>query len=152
MLDGDDWLYDRNVLSTIDFYYRNGYNYTYGSYYSYIDSKVDYYLQPKQNNDIQYNRHFSPWFCQHLRTMRSHLIKDIPLKNLQIHNRWIKCGSDMAESYFVLEKSETKHIKIDKPTYIYNRDNSIRYPMSYYNKDYTEYKMYINNYIKKINE
>lgn len=140
MLDGDDWLYDKNVLEIIDHYYNCGYNYTYGGYYSYINSKIDNWLQPKLSNDLPYNRKSSKWFCQHLRTVKAYLIKDIPISYLQINNEWIKCGSDMAESIFVLEKNITKPAHINQPIYVYNRDNSMRYPTSYYRDDMNTYR------------
>lgn len=148
MLDGDDWLYDKNVLEIVSRSYNKGYNYTYGGYYSFINGQIDNWLQPKPSNDSVYNRKSSTWFCQHLRTMKAHLIKDIPLSYIQINNEWIKCGSDMAESVFVLEKKETKPFKINKPLYIYNRDNSTRYPLSYYRSDENQYKNTVLNHIK----
>lgn len=148
MLDGDDWLYDKNVLETVANFYKEGYNYTYGSYYSYINGKIDNWLQPKPVNDINYDRKNSKWFCQHLRTFRAYLIKDIPISYLQINQEWIKCGTDTAESLYILENPKTKSLKIEKPLYVYNRDNSIRYSLSYYRSENNEYKNTVLQYIQ----
>jgi glycosyltransferase involved in cell wall biosynthesis len=156
MVDGDDFLYNNDVLSLINLCYEKGYNATYGCYYSLINNKIDHYLSPNKNiipnfliSDIPYRiRH--EWFSMHLRTMRSYLIKDIPLYHLKINNNWIKCCSDMSEGYYVLENIKTNILKINRPTYIYNRDNSIRYPLSYYRSDpeYQIYKNKIYDYVK----
>lgn len=150
MLDGDDWLYDKNVLAILNDIYNQKYNYTYGGYYSFINGKIDNWLQPKLSNDFPYNRKNSKWFCQHLRSVRAKIIKSIPISFLQIDGEWIKCGSDMAESIYILEYPNIKPIKINKPLYVYNRDNSIRYPISYYRKDNQEYRNKINTHIRSI--
>lgn len=158
MLDGDDFLKNPNVLSKLDYYYNQGYNATYGSYYSLINGKVDGFLSPVKYivpnfliSDIPYRKR-QDWFSMHLRTMKSYLIKSIPKYHLQINNEWIKCCSDMAESYYILENLNTKIIKIDQPLYIYNRDNSSRYPLSYYRSDpdIVPYKNMVYNYIKNL--
>ena len=80
--------------------------------------------------------------------MKSYLIKDIPLDHIQIDREWIRCCSDVAESYFIMEKPETKAFHIKNLTYIYNKDNSIRYPLSYYRTtENLEYKKRVFNYI-----
>lgn len=158
MLDGDDMLFNNRVLSVVNDCYDNGYNATYGSYYSLINNKVDYYLSPTKNvtpnflvSDTPY-RIRNDWFSMHLRTMRSFLIKNIPLNHLQHNDSWIKCCSDMAEGYHILENLETNLVKINQPLYIYNRDNSMRYPLSYYRSDieYVSYKQEIYNHVKNI--
>lgn len=158
MLDGDDSLYGNNVLSILNNAYNAGYNSTYGCYYSLINGSTDYFMSPKRYvipnfliTDEPYRKKYD-WFCMHLRTMRAYLIKNIPEHHLKINNEWIKCCSDMAEGYYVLENLHTKIIKIEQPIYIYNRDNSIRYPLSYYRSDesHFEYKNMVYNYIKNL--
>ena len=46
---------------------------------------------------------------------------------------WITCCTDVAEMMFVLERASGRHRNIGEPLVVYNKDNSVRYPNSYYN-------------------
>lgn len=157
MLDGDDWLFNKYVLFKLNLIYNNGYNSTCGSYLVFTDNKLNQKIkvQPARYINVQpsltYRKH-NTWFARHLRTMRSYLIKDIPLDHIQMDGKWIKCCSDVAESYYIMEKLETKLFYIKKPTYIYNKDNSIRYELSYYRSELQEYKKNVFEYVLNKND
>jgi glycosyltransferase involved in cell wall biosynthesis len=153
LLDGDDWLSDNFVLEKLNSIYNSGYNATCGSYVTYTDKKIINRILPineiNTKPSILY-RKSDVWSCRHLRTMRSFLIKNIPLYHLQINNEWIKCCSDVAETYFIMENLKTKLYYSKEPWYVYNKDNSIRYSLSYYRKEMVQYKQGIFNYIKSL--
>jgi glycosyltransferase involved in cell wall biosynthesis len=153
LLDGDDWLSDNFVLEKLNSIYNSGYNATCGSYVTYADKKIINTILPineiNTKPSILY-RKSDVWSCRHLRTMRSFLIKNIPLYHLQINNEWIKCCSDVAETYFIMENLKTKLYYSKEPWYVYNKDNSIRYSLSYYRKEMVQYKQGIFNYIKSL--
>lgn len=152
MLDGDDWLFDNTVLEQlIPLYHKH--NVTYGSYAIFTNGEITNLFDPQPARNIncvssKNYRKENPWFSKHLRTMKSYLIKDIPLDHIQIDNEWIRCCSDVAESYYVMEKPETKAFHVKNILYVYNRDNSIRYPLSHYRiAENLDYKYKVFNYI-----
>ena len=79
-------------------------------------------------------RNNQKWITQHLRTVRIHLLQRIPSTYLQYDGKWIRCCSDIAEMLFVLEISEGHHRNLGEPLLVYNKDNSIRYSNSFFNR------------------
>lgn len=152
MLDGDDWLFDKYVLTKLNYAYNQGHNSTCGSYLFFSNNRIDKNipLLPGRNINTkpspQYRKN-NPWFARHLRTVKSSIIKDIPLDHIQIGGQWIKCCSDVAESFYIMEKEETKMLYFREPMYVYNKDNSARYAMSYHRPELQEYKKSIFSYV-----
>jgi glycosyltransferase involved in cell wall biosynthesis len=134
MLDGDDWLYGDSVLNILNTEYDAGYNCTYGSY---LSTGTNMSRPRKDFRNIVHRqksyRNTMSNSASHLRTMKSQLINSInPSHYLQIDNQWIQVGTDMAEMFYVLEQENSRPKYIDKPIYVYNTNNSIRYNTSYY--------------------
>lgn len=141
-LDGDDWLIDDDVLCTLDTIYRkHDVVCTYGQYVEFEDGETHmdrvrgWRTIPKdvvENNDY---RNYQIWVTQHLRTSEMSILQQIPSSYLQYEGEWIRCCTDVAEMLFILERSDGRHKNAGRPLLIYNKDNSKRYPHSYYNKD-----------------
>jgi glycosyltransferase involved in cell wall biosynthesis len=156
-LDGDDWLYNNYVLSILNNEYtKYNLNASYGQYVEYNNNKV---LTTIRGNcefpiNIITNKSYRKynWISQHLRTFRAVLLKNIPTEYLQDHNgEWLKCVSDHAESFWALEHSNGKHKNINQILYVYNIQNSIRYDISYFNKNNNpKYIKYYEDVLHKI--
>lgn len=153
-LDGDDWLAHNNVFQILNLQYQQ-FNLlsSYGQFGYYEDKEIkmisgrynfpEYVI--KNNSYRQYQ-----WISQHLRTCMAKIIQDIPEKYLQdSEGKWLTRCSDMAEMFWILEGSNGKHKNIGSMLYIYNKDNSTRYPNSYYNEDKTTRNQLI-EYIRKL--
>lgn len=151
-LDGDDWLYDTTVLSHLNTLYKSGYNCTYGRFVYYENRFISTPAGTKDfPRDIVEKRSYRqyPWISQHLRTMRASLIKSIPTDHLKDHNgQWLKCCTDLAEMFWVLEKSGGRHINSGKVMYVYNRENSKVHEYSYYRDDNKEYRNIVEKLIR----
>lgn len=147
MLDGDDWLLNDSVLELLEVFYKQGFNATCGSYFVYEDAK--FWRRGKQ--EIMLPRIIPAgrdnWRCQHLRTMKARLIKDIPLEHLQINGEWIRCCSDMAEGIHVHENKDARIASVLSPVYVYNRENSRRYKLSYCRPELSEYKEAVRRHV-----
>ena len=61
---------------------------------------------------------------------------------------WLPCCTDIAEMWWCLEKSEGKHKYIKDVLYVYNKDNSIIYPNSYYNYSWKKYRSKVRKYLE----
>ena len=155
-LDGDDWLYDNNVLDILSKYYSKGFNCTYGSYITLDNNNKKKTIFPKENysDDVINNKSYricNQWFARHLRTMQSKLIQDIDFeRHLIFKGEWLKINTDQAEMFYVLEKSECVPVHIKKILYVYNMINSSKYPTSYYRPDMNKYRKEIHEYIKSL--
>lgn len=155
LLDGDDWLHDVDVLRKLnDLYNSKDILVTYGGMCNYQNGKqstmqrVPDYNKREIDNKMYRNSH---WRCYPLRTGYASLFKSCPIEQLKDHNgEWLKCSTDMAIMYHVLEQSNGKHMKIDFPTYVYNVDNSKKYDNSFYTKDDTwkEYRKLVDKRLK----
>ena len=56
-------------------------------------------------------------------------------------------STDKAEMFYILEKSEGKHMNIGMPLLVYNTDNSRNYENSYFNTPYSNKRQEIDYYI-----
>ena len=62
--------------------------------------------------------------------------KSIPEKYFKYKDEWLDICTDVAEMNCVSELcKENKIISIDEVLYVYNKDNSLKYKNSWYNKD-----------------
>lgn len=140
-LDGDDWLYDRDslhqyrALEYVEKAYLEGMMSTYGCFYKssgsqWLETTTVY--TPDIIKEKSYRN--SKYLCKHLRTGYAGLYKRINLTDLlDTNNEFIKMSTDLFTQYPVLEMSGNLHGNLLKPTYIYNQDNSVLYPNSWYN-------------------
>jgi hypothetical protein len=77
----------------------------------------------------------------HLRVMKASYLKQInALDFIMNDNSFIISSTDLVESFACMELSDGNHKKIEDILMIYNRDNSILYPSSYYNKEHKQLK------------
>ena len=140
MLDGDDWLSHNEVLSVLnEEYKKHNLLVSYGQF-SYFENNRIGMTSGKYNfpKDVIKNCSYRKyqWISQHLRTCKASIIKNIPIIHLQdMNGEWLKSCTDMAEMFYVLENSNGQHKNIGSVLCIYNKDNSIQYPNSYYNEN-----------------
>uniref|UniRef100_A0A6C0ESM2 Glycosyltransferase 2-like domain-containing protein n=1 Tax=viral metagenome TaxID=1070528 RepID=A0A6C0ESM2_9ZZZZ len=138
MLDGDDWLFDENVLIKLnEIYKRENLLVSYGNFYYFQENKITNLsgFQEYTKEEIKQNKYRHKWISQHLRTCEASLLKTIPKSYLKYENEWLKCSTDIAEMWWVLEISQGRHANVQFPTYVYNKDASLTYENSFYNKD-----------------
>ena len=145
-LDGDDWLYDNNVLSKLNEEYNNNdILLTFGSYCEFINGSesnvrkvVDYKDDIKDECKYRDRR---GWFGIPLRTGYAYLYKDIPEDYLKdCDKNWMRSCTDIAEFLWAIEKVEKRYKAIEWITYVYNIDSSRRFSNSIYNLSETEYE------------
>ena len=128
LLEGNDWLYDNNVLERLNNLYNNEkILVTYGGMCKHQDGKLDDMLeipdftrQEVLNKEYRYsNRNY-----YHLCSGYASLFKSCPIEQLKDHNNeWLKCSANKAFMCYVLEQSKGKHMKVNFPTYVYNSCN-----------------------------
>ena len=148
MLDGDDWLYNMEVLSTVANQYIKGAMVTYGSYLRYNNGKLEKFLYgPDENfnSSIAKTRDFRGhrWITQHLRTGYAGLFKRIRYLDLvDKNNEFLKVATDVCETMPILEMAYPQIAKISSPTYVYNVDASNCHNTSYFRVgEFPEQKM-----------
>jgi len=155
-LDGDDWLYDNNVLEKLNNEYQSDIKLTYGSYYKYENNKITTFVKSKvyENNVILHNlyRQMKGWYGIPLRTGYASLYKSMP-ESYMLDNKgnWMSACTDVAEFLWGIEHSEGKFKNIDYPTYVYNIDASKRFKNSMYNLNKKELQYRINTSEKIFN-
>ncbi len=129
-LDGDDWLYDDNVLSKLnDFYNDKKVWMTYGKFYCYRgDERVELgYPQSTPYSDyIIENKLYRQdvWRASHLRTYKTFLFKAINKDDLysKIDGKLFWHATDLAFQFCYLEMCSKEKIGVvDFPTCVYNQ-------------------------------
>lgn len=135
LLDGDDWLYNDNVLNILEREYHKGYLCTNGTSVEYLygleTKKYSEFIYPidtiRKNNYRSYK-----WQNSHLRTCRSWLLSSIPEKHLKDKNgKWLEHTTDLAEWFWVLEQSKGNRKWISDILCIYNKENSLNHSNSW---------------------
>jgi GR25 family glycosyltransferase involved in LPS biosynthesis len=151
-LDGDDWLYDDKVLHYLNSIYKKGYECTYGRFCIYNKGQYSGILGFKEfPREVVQKKEYRKykWISQHLRTCRGKLIKSIPEYHLKDwDNNWLKCCTDLAEMFWILEQSNGKHINSGRLLYVYNKENSKNYEYSAYRDEQKEYRIKVENYVR----
>lgn len=155
LLDGDDWLYDNNVLSKLnEIYNSTDCMVTYSDYIKYYKGKLVKRIRGQDyNDDVKNNCMYrnSKWLCNPLRTGYSRLFKNVNEEEMKDQNGdWLKCSTDMALMYSVMEQSNGKIRVINDVMYVYNIDNSLQYNSSFYNNnvEFKKYREELNIHIK----
>jgi glycosyltransferase involved in cell wall biosynthesis len=157
LLDGDDWLYNENVLHTIQTYYKkNDIKILTSNYVIYYEGNVmpAYVWNDKSiysEIDKQYNtiRYLDKWLFRHLKTGLSILFKSISKEYLMFENQWLDRCTDCAEMFCISEYANSYILQVPDILYVYNKDNSLLYPSSYY-LDTTNVRVNILNYLKTL--
>ena len=139
ILDGDDWLKNDRVLLHLNQYYnQEKYHIVTSNFSIYEDGKIKKNYNRKYNNDVIKYKHFrysSYSFC-HLKSGLGIYFKSIPEKYFKYKDEWLDICTDVSEMNCVSELcKENKIISIDEVLYVYNKDNSLTYKNSWYNKD-----------------
>lgn len=119
-IDGDDYLYNDNVLSYLNGVYQDPNVYmTYGQF---IPQSGSYGKFCKLITDTRGYRKSGQWLASHLRTFKTKVwnkINDIDLRGSD--GDYFKVAGDASYMYPLIELCGTKHIKfIDEILYVYN--------------------------------
>ena len=130
-VDGDDWLYDENVLEKLnDFYKTNDWWMTYGGMYCWPSGNFAHPQNTEYSEEVHKNKLYRKdvWRASHLRSFRWFLYKKIQKKDLI----WSKTDAyyynaeDLAVSFFCMEMCPPSKIGVaDFSTYIHNEDPEI---------------------------
>ena len=128
-LDGDDWLYDENVLQKLnDFYNEKGCWMTYGDFICYdgTENVTKSFPQGTPHPDFIHNHKLyrkDTWRASHLRTYRYFLWKSIEKEDLvsRIDGEYFWHATDLAWAYPCMEMCPKEKIGVvDFLTYVYN--------------------------------
>lgn len=155
ILDGDDWLYHRNVLEILNKAYNH-----------FKDAQIitSHYRIRENNNEtntiqtrytktdisnglIRYN---PEWKLQHLKTGFGYLFKSIPESYVTYKGKWLDRCTDLAEMFTVIELAQGQLVQIPNTLYVYNKDNSVLHPESYYNDKNSIKRKEIQNHIQTL--
>jgi glycosyltransferase involved in cell wall biosynthesis len=143
MLDGDDALVNNEMLlyKLNKLYIENNLLISYGQFYYVENNKILNIsgLSKYTQEEIENNNYRTRWVTQHLRTCEASLLKQIPDEYLKLEGEWLRCCTDVAEMWFVLEKSNGRHMNTGFPTYLYNKSASMNSNYSYYNRNDMKY-------------
>jgi len=120
-LDGDDWLYDSNVLTLINEKYTNNKDLwiTNGSF---VYSSGGFGFSSKVNTSTIRTDTF---FFSHLRTWKTHLWRNIEEESfMDVNGEYFKSGGDVAYCFPMVEMAGEKHYEyIPNILYVYNEQN-----------------------------
>lgn len=127
-LDGDDWLANRNVLSTLNKVYNEKDCWiTYGSYAEYPGGsrgKFAKQIPAHVTNNCSYRQ--SEWCSSHLRTFKRHLWSKIKKQDLlDSEGNFYRMAWDLAFMFPMLEMAGKKSKYISDILYIYNLGNPL---------------------------
>jgi glycosyltransferase involved in cell wall biosynthesis len=147
LVDGDDWLYNDEVLSKIsEIYMDKNIWMTYGQF---IPASKTYGKYCKKIDDVKKYRKSEEWLASHLRTFRRELFLKIDEKDLKDEDdKYYTVAWDCAFMYPMLEMcGNSKYYFIDEILYVYNDLNEINDM-----KINQEKQIFIANLIKEKNE
>jgi glycosyltransferase involved in cell wall biosynthesis len=124
MLDGDDWLYDKNVLKKLDEIYSNEeVSLTYGQFITYPRWEIGFCRPPKEG---ELSDRDSPWIYSALRTFQYFLWKELDPKDLKDSNGdYYKTAWDLAIMYPLIEMAGNSIKCVHDILYVYNHDNPL---------------------------
>lgn len=128
LVDGDDWLYHKNVLDIVrEKYVADDVLLTYGSY-------VDSVNMQRTGNVRMYEKHVvdnklyrqDTWRATHLRTFKYKLWKNIKDKDLRMPDgTYFRMTWDLAMMFPMLEMAGDRFTRIEDVLYVYNFENPI---------------------------
>jgi len=126
IVDGDDWMFDNNVLSYLNEVYQDENIWlTYGNFI--YESNQQISKTNKLITNTRTYRHSQNYCSSHLRTYKFKIWKKIQEVDLRdSYGRYYKITGDLAVMYPLIEMSGLNRIKfIEKPLYVYNDINPI---------------------------
>ncbi len=125
LLDGDDWLYDNNVLSKLNkIYQETSVWLTHGNLLEYPYGGATW-GEPIPPSIIRQNA-FREFKCpSHLRTFYAWLFKKIKLEDLMYQGDFFEMTSDQAIMFPMIEMAGDRHLFIEEVLYVYNMKNPI---------------------------
>ena len=124
-VDGDDWLYDENVLKNLNSVYSSGEIwFTHGTLIEHPYGHVNWCEDIPQ--DVIKKGTYRSFKCpSHLRTFYTWLFKMIKLEDLLWKGKFFPMTWDMAIMYPLCEMAQERHAFISEVNYVYNIENSI---------------------------
>lgn len=149
ILDGDDWLSNKNVLNYLnDIYNKEKCLLTYGNHVNFPDGEPYWPLFAYPQEIIEKNDFRSFRFlASHLRTFKYKIWKRIDDNDLRDNDgEYYKMTSDLAEMFPLLELAGNRSKFVEKTLYVYNNKN----PLNDYKVDHnlqfkTELKLRMKN-------
>lgn len=125
LVDGDDWLYNNEILNLINqTYISKNIWLTHGTLIHYPGNYLCW-SEPIPHNIIASNT-FRTFKCpSHLRTFYAWLFKKIKLEDLLYLDNFFSMTSDMAIMYPMIEMCGDRHEFIERITYTYNIANEL---------------------------
>ena len=126
LLDGDDTLYDENVLSKINNVYLSSKVWiTYGQYMFKSSCQIGGAIPIPQENIITNTIRAWPSVPTHVRTFYAGLFKKIAREDLLFDGRFFPMAWDTAMMFPMIEMAAERHAFISDILYIYNDKNPI---------------------------
>jgi hypothetical protein len=125
VLDGDDWLSSRNVLSRLNEYYNDGCMLTYGSFVEFPRATIGAEASEYPKHVIESNSfREDTWRASHLKTYRYSLWRDVDPEDLKDDDgKFFEMTYDQAMMFPMLEMAGDKAMYVPEVTYVYNTQN-----------------------------
>lgn len=126
-VDGDDWLYDENVLKKVkNVYEQKKVLMTYGNYMNYPSRTLGHCDSYPLNVIEKNNYRGYAWLASQLRTFKFKLWKNIREEDfLDNEGHFLQVTYDLAMMYPMLEMSGGNFHCFREPLYVYNRENEL---------------------------
>ncbi len=124
LIDGDDWLYDKHVLSKLDqIYWNEPVSLTYGQFITYPRWEIGFCRPLKHEESSGRNM---DWVFSHLRTFRYYLWKRLNISDLKdCTGHYYKTAWDLAIMYPLIEMAGKSVKCVHDVLYVYNLDNPL---------------------------
>lgn len=124
LLDGDDWLYNKNVLKKLNkIYSQEEVSLTYGQFITYPRWEIGFCRPPFAKE--MGNRH-GYWIFSHLRTFKYFLWKSLNMKDLKDESgNYYKTAWDLAIMYPMIEMAGDSIKCVHDILHVYNLDNPL---------------------------
>jgi len=124
-LDGDDWLFNADVLNKLNGVYANDVWITYGQYQNSTDGAIGISraipMHVINNNSFRQ----APWSASHLRTFYAWLFKKIRKEDLMHGGKFYSMSWDLMIMFPMLEMAGDHSQFIPDILYVYNMENPI---------------------------
>jgi glycosyltransferase involved in cell wall biosynthesis len=124
-LDGDDWLYDTNVLNRLNEEYNKDIWLTYGQYIAFSNNSIGCSQRISESIIRSNNFRRTKWCSSHLRTYYAGLFKRIRKEDLMYNGQFVESASDLATMFPLLEMAGTKQSYIPDVLYVYNDTSTL---------------------------
>lgn len=125
ILDGDDWFSNETVLEEIVSKFKDGYKFIHGQYLEYpkmlLVDEGKYEQETIKNCSYRRDR----WRCSGLRAFNRKLWDSININDVTREESFYKFAADLAYTFPMLENSNGKIYRFNKPIHIYNKSNPL---------------------------